>query len=92
MEIYKGKIDSKINIEENSFIGKATKIIKNVILEKHGGCPCLYTVPCSKHCTCIEPISSFGCKRCATYGNLEQKKEMAEHLAIAIDTYWKNMK
>lgn len=48
-------------------------------------CPCLYTTPCHDRCTCVMPLSSSGCRRCCTYGSVEQRAAMATHLAKAID-------
>lgn len=48
-----------------------------------GSCPCLYTTPCQKHCTCVEGYSSHGCLRCCSYGSLEQRRQRAEWLAAA---------
>ena len=49
------------------------------------GCPCLYTTPCHKSCTCVNGGSSTGCKRCAAYGGKKQRKEIAKLLAKIID-------
>lgn len=49
------------------------------------GCPCLYTTPCQDMCTCAGPLYSAGCRRCATYGSLEQRTGMAVRLARIID-------
>lgn len=43
----------------------------------HGGCPCRYVEPCDPSCTCVTPVSSFGCLRCCSYGSREQRKAMA---------------
>ena len=48
-------------------------------------CPCLHTTPCNERCTCVDPVSSVGCRRCCSYGSLEQQKAMAEHLARMVD-------
>jgi hypothetical protein len=50
------------------------------------GCPCCYTTPCSKSCTCANPFLSGGCRRCARYGGPEQQRQAAEHLARIIDS------
>lgn len=50
-----------------------------------GSCPCLYTTPCQKDCTCIRPFMSHGCFRCASYGSQEQRRMKAEKLARLID-------
>lgn len=47
----------------------------------HKACPCLHTTPCDPRCTCVVSVSSRGCTRCCSYGNAEQQKAMAEHLA-----------
>ena len=44
-------------------------------------CPCAYTTPCHERCTCINPLSSSGCRRCCMYGSVEQRTAMAERLA-----------
>ena len=44
-------------------------------------CPCLHTTPCSPACTCRNPVSSYGCRWCCTYGSAEQQREKAELLA-----------
>jgi hypothetical protein len=48
-------------------------------------CPCRSTTPCVPGCTCVEPYSSRGCRRCASYGSAEQRRAKAEWLAKAID-------
>lgn len=49
-------------------------------------CPCLYAeVPCHNRCSCLLSLSSSGCRRCCSHGSVEQKREMAEHLAKVID-------
>ena len=58
---------------------------KEAALATHSGCPCLYTVPCHRDCSCVNPFMSRGCLRCASYGSSEQQRAMAEHLAIKID-------
>ena len=49
------------------------------------GCPCCYTTPCSSRCTCANPVLSGGCRRCATYGSLEQRQAAAKHIAAILD-------
>jgi len=50
--------------------------------EIKGACPCLYLdEPCMKRCTCVTPVSSSGCRYCATYGSLEQRKLAAKWIA-----------
>ena len=46
-------------------------------------CPCAYTTPCHERCTCINPLSSSGCRRCCMYGSVEQRTAMAERLACS---------
>ena len=46
-------------------------------------CPCLYTTPCHERCTCVNQVSSIGCRRCCSYGSMEQRKAMAERLVNA---------
>ncbi len=48
-------------------------------------CPCRYTTPCHLRCTCVLPISSWGCLRCCSHGSHEQRVAKAERLAAAID-------
>lgn len=64
------------------YIGKTPYVIEQI---QHIGCPCLYTNPCNPRCTCINGGSSFGCRRCATYGSLEQKTLKSQRLAEKID-------
>lgn len=49
--------------------------------EDRGGCPCLLAEPCSPNCTCASPVMSGGCRRCATYGSLQQRQAAAQRLA-----------
>ena len=55
------------------------------------GCPCLFTTPCKRTCTCANGVQSGGCQRCARYGNAEQRKVAAlslveqERKAAALD-------
>lgn len=46
-------------------------------------CPCIYTEPCDERCTCVQPFSSRGCRRCCAYGSLEQRRDNAKRLAAA---------
>lgn len=56
------------------------------------GCPCLVLdIPCQPHCTCRTPGMSHGCRNCATYGSLEQRKRMAEYLNNARLEYDKTL-
>jgi len=44
-------------------------------------CPCLVSkYPCSDRCTCVNPLSSYGCKCCATYGSKKQREDKATKL------------
>lgn len=43
-------------------------------------CPCSYGNPCSPDCTCINSVSSMGCRRCCSYGSEEQRKNIANNL------------
>ena len=47
-------------------------------------CPCLHIAPCQLRCTCVDPFSSSGCRRCCTYGSKEQRRRAAEHIAAAL--------
>lgn len=55
------------------------------------GCPCLVTDPCDSQCSCANGFLSAGCRRCARYGSLEQRKRAALYLveqerkAVALD-------
>jgi 8-oxo-dGTP diphosphatase len=53
--------------------------------EEHRACPCIHTTPCRPDCTCVQPFSSFGCRRCASYGSPEQQRAKSESLATRID-------
>lgn len=64
------------------------KVRHDVIAELHRAraranrsCPCVYVTPCHDRCTCVVPTSSSGCRRCCSYGSLEQRREMAHRLA-----------
>ena len=52
-------------------------------------CPCTFSEiePCQDNCTCMNPYSSRGCIRCATYGSYEQRVKKAKWLANIIDQY-----
>lgn len=50
-------------------------------MSDHKACPCLHTTPCDPRCTCVSPSSSFGCRRCCSYGSPEQQRVRAEYLA-----------
>jgi len=43
-------------------------------------CPCAHTTPCHERCTCINPVSSSGCRRCCRYGSDEQRRAMARRI------------
>lgn len=45
-------------------------------------CPCKLVEPCKDTCTCANPIMSGGCERCASYGNIEQRTNAAQRLAL----------
>lgn len=45
------------------------------------GCPCTLVTPCSNQCSCADPVMSGGCRRCARYGSLEQRKAAASRLS-----------
>ncbi len=49
------------------------------------GCPCLYVKPCHARCACLNQLSSSGCRRCCSYGSLDQRTAMAKRMAAAID-------
>jgi 8-oxo-dGTP diphosphatase len=53
---------------------------------EHLACPCLHTKPCDPRCTCLQPLSSVGCRRCCSYGSKAQQKKAAESLAQRIDS------
>jgi hypothetical protein len=44
-------------------------------------CSCQLTTPCSDNCSCASPYSSGGCKRCVTFGNLDQQMAAANRIA-----------
>lgn len=44
-------------------------------------CPCTLTTPCHDRCACVLPLSSSGCRRCCSYGSIEQRRAKAEWLA-----------
>ena len=49
---------------------------------KSAACPCKHGSPCDDRCTCIEPMSSTGCRRCCTYGSDEQRAAMADAIRL----------
>lgn len=66
--------------EENPawFMKKETPVRENKDLR---ACPCRYTTPCHKRCSCVTPASSVGCNRCCTYGSVEQRTARAIEIA-----------
>lgn len=46
-------------------------------------CPCQFEEigPCVKDCTCVNPVSSYGCLRCPRYGSREQQLSVARYIA-----------
>lgn len=49
-------------------------------------CPCQWGNPCSRNCTCGNGNLSGGCRRCCTYGSMEQRAAAAAVIA-ARDKY-----
>ena len=48
------------------------------------GCPCyVLNEPCIPQCTCVNGFMSGGCRRCARYGSLAQRRSAARRLAAA---------
>lgn len=48
------------------------------------GCPCyVLNEPCIPQCTCVNGFMSGGCRRCASYGSLAQRRSAARRLAAA---------
>ena len=74
-------IDSDISYNVLDNLSKKRKRL-DIITES---CPCLHTTPCDERCSCVNPFSSFGCRRCCTYGSKEQQKKTAEYLVKKID-------
>jgi outer membrane murein-binding lipoprotein Lpp len=72
--------------------GNAIKEVAAIISKHCGGreavewqgCPCLFTKPCNKRCTCVNKHSSVGCARCCTYGSPEQQKAAAERIVAEV--------
>lgn len=64
-------------------IDELSSLIDQISAERDviDGCPCLLVKPCNRSCSCVNPILSGGCSRCAKYGSLEQRKAAAERLA-----------
>lgn len=53
-----------------------------LVEQQYTSCPCTYLKePCQPRCTCVNPLSSQGCLFCCTYGSIEQRTAMANHLA-----------
>ena len=61
-------------------------------VEESRGCPCNYGEPCNDRCTCVQPISSYGCDNCCTYGSLEQREAKAEQLKLRVQPDKPNQK
>lgn len=69
-------------------------------MRKHQACPCLHTTPCHPRCTCVNPVSSVGCRRCCSYGSKAQQVAQGERLArlhadndrlrMSLQTLWIN--
>lgn len=90
-------VDNCIVVYFNN-LGGETEVkeqIKRLVIEtatqieqqQHYGCPCLHTTPCRDTCTCVNPVMSGGCSRCAAYGSDEQQKSAAEKIASILDNY-----
>lgn len=43
-------------------------------------CPCTLAGPCAPNCTCADPLQSGGCRCCATYGDIEQRRARAKYI------------
>lgn len=48
------------------------------------GCPCLLITPCHAQCSCAHRGMSAGCRYCASYGSLDQRKARAEQIARSL--------
>jgi hypothetical protein len=57
------------------------------LLADKGGCPCLWTTPCSPACSCACEFQSGGCTRCCSYGSDEQRRKTAARLAARDAAY-----
>lgn len=51
-----------------------------------GACPCTHGSPCHERCSCVMTFSSSGCRRCCSYGSIEQRQAKAKRLIDAIDS------
>jgi len=49
-------------------------------MSERSGCPCTLVEPCMSACSCASPGMSGGCRRCASFGNMEQRIHAAEWL------------
>lgn len=77
IEVYGYTIDAVVGFIKH-FTDKATEQSEET---EDRACPCLYLKkPCHDRCTCINGLSSSGCRNCCTYGSLEQRTRMAEAL------------
>ena len=65
-----------------------SELVRRSRLSNRSSCPCLHVTPCHERCTCVNPVSSSGCRRCCTYGSAEQRAAMAKRLADFIDRGW----
>lgn len=50
------------------------------------GCPCTVEgiEPCRPQCTCVNPVMSGGCSRCASYGSVEQRQAAARRIIASL--------
>lgn len=77
---------------ENSLEGCRRKVAipkdeKPVEAASKDGCPCNYLdEPCHPKCTCVNRLSSVGCRYCAKYGSIEQRKEAALRIKNKIES------
>ena len=56
--------------------------MKNV---KKTSCPCTHLIiPCDPDCTCCKPLSSKGCRYCASYGSEGQRMRQAMSIAVKL--------
>ncbi len=86
--------EDDISMIEPSLLGEAIETVVSQLKqpspieeEKDRACPCLYLEePCNPNCTCKNPYSSAGCDYCCSYGSIEQRKHMAELLALKLHT------
>lgn len=73
-------------VGNDEIIDAVQRLMVSIGKEKEAnGCPCLYVEPCNSQCTCAMPMMSYGCRRCARYGSLEQRGKMAEVIAEKLD-------